>query len=83
MQDDKRNSARESVMMYLRNVGGTSDFSSIVPLYHQHYSVQLKVGKYRYPRRDRISGFLAHMEQDGMIACTYDQRGNVIEVRLV
>lgn len=82
MQTDTKQQAREAILRYLRNINAEAPFEHFIPLYHLHYPTYVKQGKYRYKRMSRVTLFLAAMESDGLIRCTYDRTGNVVTAKL-
>jgi hypothetical protein len=79
---DKRDQCRQNIMALLRNTTGEASIEEIVSVYHVVYGCMPKYGKYRYRRQDRASTFVAAMEKDGLVRCTYNGDGGVTHVRI-
>lgn len=81
--DERIRACEADIVTMLRNVGGVALLADVLGVYHLHYSaMSTKRGRYRYMRPDAATAFLARMERDGALSCTYNADGIVIEVRL-
>jgi hypothetical protein len=70
-----RERCREMIMLYLRGSTQPVDLRALAPIYHGFYAMRNGA-----PRWQNLSGFLARMETDGLVRCTYRRDGVVASV---
>lgn len=70
-----RAQCRDVIMLYLRGSTQPVDLRSLAPIYHGFYAMRNGA-----PRWQNLSNFLARMETDGLIRCTYLRNGTVATV---
>lgn len=80
---DRRIQCQQDILTLLGNVGGRIELAPILGVFHLHYRPHAKNrGKYLYTRADFASSFLRRMEDAGLLTCTYNADGIVLEAVL-
>lgn len=72
-----REQCRAAMLRYIEGRACVVDVQSLAPIYHGFYAMRTGT-----PRWQNLSAFLARMEEDGLILCTYRRDGTVSEVEI-
>jgi hypothetical protein len=70
-----REQCRAAMLRYIEGRACVVDVQSLAPIYHGFYAMRTGT-----PRWGSISHFLARMEDDGLVMCTYRRDGSVAAV---
>lgn len=80
----RRARCESDIVAMLRNIDGAAPIEALLGIYHVHYCPKRdgRSAKWNRMRIDRASEFLRRMEDAGLVRCTYDAQGIVIEARV-
>lgn len=73
--NNTRQLCRDVILHFLNECSAPVDLRAVAPIYHGFYVMSKGA-----PRWNNLSSFLARMETDGLVRCTYTRNGLVSTV---